>query len=177
MKSVLYYFLPFLPILAFAVEPVTEKNIDLNRYLGTWYEIAKFENEFQKDCAQTKAVYSLWNKNIRVENSCKSIHNPEQLNQALGLAWVVDRETSAKLKVSFVPFLRHLGIGAGDYWILYVDKDYSVAVVGTPNREYLWFLSRTPEISSEIYQKLVDIADQNDFDITKIIKTPKWTNQ
>jgi apolipoprotein D and lipocalin family protein len=136
-------------------EPV--EFVDLERYAGLWYEIAKIPNRFQKKCSgETTALYSIREDGkIDVVNRCND--KTGKPIEAKGIAKVVDKESNAKLKVSFV---RLLGIRLfwGDYWIIGLGDDYEYAIVGTPDRKYGWILSRTPSIPSEtldrIYQEL-----------------------
>lgn len=136
--------------------------VDLERYLGNWYEIARYPNSFQKGCFQSRARYAQRSDgDIEVVNSCRD-SGDGRLREAKGRAWVVDRESNAKLKVSFFwPF-------RGDYWIIDLGKDYEYAVVGTPNRKYLWVLSRSPEMSEETYRAIVERARQQGFDPAKL---------
>lgn len=149
----------------------TVNYVDVQKYTGTWYEIASFPNWFQKDCTGTTATYSLnEDGSINVLNRCfkKSLSGEE--DTAEGTAYVVDPKTNAKLKVSFFfPF-------KGDYWIIELADDYSYAVVGHPNRKYLWILSRTPEISDTTYQSLLTSISKKGFDITKLTKTIQFSN-
>jgi apolipoprotein D and lipocalin family protein len=128
-------------------EPVTVDSVDLTKYAGLWFEIAKIPNRFQKSCARnTTAEYKLRDDgDIDVINRC--IEENGDTNEVEGIAKVVDKKTNAKLEVSFV---RILGIRLfwGDYWIIGLDTDYKYAVVGTPSRKYGWILSRTPELST-----------------------------
>ena len=127
-------------------EPVTVDSVDLKKYVGLWYEIAKIPNSFQSKCDHnTTAEYKLRNDGkIDVINKC--IEKDGSVNTANGIAKVVDSKTNSKLEVSFV---RILGISLfwGDYWIIGLDKDYKYAVIGTPTRKYGWILSRTPKLS------------------------------
>lgn len=118
-----------------AAVPQPAKAIELNRYLGRWYEIARYEQSFQKDCDAVTADYALREDGkISVLNSCRKPDG--QLKQADGKAKVVDSATGAKLKVSFFgPFY-------GDYWVLDRADDYSWSIVGEPSGRYLWILSR-----------------------------------
>ena len=128
-----------------------------------WYEIAKIPNSFQKKCARnTTAAYQLRSDgNINVVNRC--IEADGSVNEAKGIAKVVDSKSNAKLKVSFV---RILGISLfwGDYWIIGLDKEYKFAVVGTPSRKYGWILSRTPKLSGEEMQAAFTILKQQGYD-------------
>ncbi len=148
-------------------EPLaTENRVDLNRYLGTWYEIARFEHFFEKGCKNVTANYSLLeDEKIRVINRCTKIETNEK-KEAKGVAYATDI-TNSKLKVSFFrPFY-------GDYWIIDLDKDYKYALVGSPSREYLWILSRTKTIDENTKKRLIDIASKKGFDTSKFI----WTIQ
>lgn len=129
---------------------VVEK-VDLNRYLGTWYEIASFPQSFQRGCTGTQATYSLRpDGDIKVLNRCHldTLDGAEKV--ATGRARVVDATSNAKLEVSFFgPFW-------GDYWVIQLDPDYRYAVVGNPTRDYLWILSRTPALDGETWTAIVD---------------------
>ncbi|HEX2868613.1 MAG TPA: lipocalin family protein [Ignavibacteriales bacterium] len=129
-------------------EPETVKFVDLKRYAGLWYEIARIPNRFQKSCTgNTTAEYSLMDDGrVRVVNSCDE--EDGKRNIAEGVARISDTSSNAKLEVSFFSIL---GIRPfwGDYWILGLDKDYRYAVVGSPDRKYGWILSRTPHLSDE----------------------------
>jgi len=134
----------------------TVSRVDVDRYAGTWHEVALYPNRFQQACAaDTKATYTpLGDGRIGVRNSCIRVDGSEMAVN--GLAEVVDPETNAKLKVSFLPaWLRWTGIGRGDYWVLYLSPDYRVAIVGEPSREYLWILARTPTLPDAEYQALM----------------------
>lgn len=140
--------------------PVTVKQVNLNQYIGKWYEIASFPNYFQKGCQCTTATYGLLDSRVSVLNQCYR-GNPLKLSSAHGKAWPID-STNSQLKVQFFwPF-------RGDYWILYVDKAYRVALVGSPNYNYLWILSRTPSLSHSRYQQLVSMAKENGYDTQKL---------
>ena len=124
-------------------------HVDLNRYLGLWYEIGRYPNIFQKGCLGSTALYTARpDGEIDVLNSCRD-EQDGSLREAKGRAWVVDNSSNARLKVSFFwPF-------RGDYWIIDLGQEYKYAVVGTPNRKYLWILSRTPEMHPEILKKIL----------------------
>ena len=128
--------------------PGVVSRVDLNRYLGRWYEIAAIPAWFEKSClGGTTATYSqLPNGNIQVVNQCFEAGGKRK--EARGQAWVADPATNAKLKVSFIPYL-HWNFLAGDYWIIDLGANYEYAVVGSPSRRFGWILSRTPELSAE----------------------------
>lgn len=158
--------------LAASLEPPplrTVPKVDLERYLGTWYEIATIPQRFQKGCTAVTATYSLRpDGDIRVVNACRKDSLEGKPKSITGKAWVVDKDTNAKLKVRFFwPF-------SGDYWIIDLDTlSYQYAVVGHPNRQYLWILCRQPRMDEELYQSLLArIADQG-YDLSRIKLTPQ----
>jgi len=122
----------------------TVDDVDLNRYQGLWYEIARLPNRFEKNCEGVTAEYALREDGlISVVNTCRENAVDGKVKRANGRARVVDTESNAKLEVSFFgPFW-------GDYWILDLAEDYSLSLVGEPEGRYLWILSRTPTISDE----------------------------
>ena len=144
----------------------TVEKVDLERYLGTWYEIARYEHFFEKDCKNVTANYSMMNEEtIKVINRCTKIQTNEK-KEALGRAYATDN-TNSKLKVSFFrPFY-------GDYWVLILDKNYDYVIVGTPNRKYLWILSRTSKLDEKIKNEILEKLPSLGFDASKLI----WTIQ
>ncbi|MBF0363911.1 MAG: lipocalin family protein [Oligoflexia bacterium] len=153
--------------------PTTVNYVDIEKYMGTWYEIAKFPTWFQKDCLATNATYALQsNGSVWVKNKCQDINDPSRIREANGTAFVSDKITNAKLKVSFVPILQRFGWFAGDYWILALADDYSYALVGSPDRKFLWFLSRTKEMDQLIFENLKDIAINQGYDISRLTISP-----
>src|SRR5512143_2718635 len=143
--------------------PDVVTQVDLSRYLGTWFEIASFPQRFQRGCADTKAVYSLRaDGTIEVLNSC---FRNGKTDVAKGKAWVVDKTTNAKLKVSFFwPF-------RGDYWIIELGRDYEYAVVSAPSRKYLWILAREPRMDETLYASIIEQLRARGFDIAKLQRT------
>ena len=150
--------------------PVTVDSVDLQKYIGKWYEIAKIPNSFQKKCDRnTTATYTLRDDGkIDVINRC--IEKDGSINEAKGIAEVVDRKSNAKLEVSFV---RILGIQLfwGDYWIIGLDKDYNYAVVGNPSRKYGWILSRTPKLSEKDMDIVFEILKKQGYDPNDFVMT------
>jgi apolipoprotein D and lipocalin family protein len=135
----------------------TVAHVDLNRYLGLWYEIGRYPNSFQKGCQGSTALYTARpDGEIDVLNSCRD-EQDGSLREAKGRAWVADKVGNARLKVSFFwPF-------RGDYWIIDLGQEYEYAVVGTPNRKYLWILSRTPEMHPAILAKILPNIEKQGF--------------
>ena len=140
----------------------TVDQVDLNKYTGLWYEIAKIPNSFQDQCAYgTTAENSIdTDGDIIVINSCYD--EVGKIDIADGVANVVDKKTNAKLEVSFVSFL---GIRPfwGDYWIIGLDENYQWAVIGTPSRKYGWILSRTSSLPDETIQKIYSILEEQHY--------------
>ncbi len=153
-------------------KPTAVKAIDVTQYAGKWYEIAHLPMYFQRNCvSNTTAQYALnTDKTIAVTNSCKT--KTGEMNTSKGIAYAQNNGNS-KLKVSFLPTgLRWLPFTKGDYWVLRVDPDYKVALVGGPSNKYLWILSRTPALDDATYQSYLETAKQQGYDISQLIKTP-----
>ena len=147
----------------------TIASLDVPRYLGTWYEIAKFPNWFQRKClSNTKAVYSIRpDGNLRVLNSCKQADG--ETSEAEGTARQVGSKDSPKLEVRFAPaWLSFLPMVWGNYWVIDLDSQYQLAAVSDPRREYLWILSRTPQIEPKVYEELLVRLQAQQFDIRKL---------
>ena len=136
----------------------TVAHVDLKRYAGTWYEIARLPNSFQKSCAcNVTATYVLCEDGtVDVINQCEKSDGSR--TESRGKAEVVDAQSFSKLRVSFLPWLlRWTGIGWGDYWIVDLDADYTTVVVASPNRSYAWILSRTPIMAAETRARVLQV--------------------
>jgi apolipoprotein D and lipocalin family protein len=157
-------------------ELTTVKNVDLKRYAGKWYEIAKYPNRFQKQCiGDTTATYTLKDGGkIEVLNACRT--KDGTVTSALGEGKIGDAQTNSKLKVRFAPgFISWLPFVWADYWILDLGKDYEYVMIGEPGRDYFWILSRTPEMDDAKYKELLDKAKAMGFDPAKVQKTMQAT--
>ncbi len=156
-----------LPATASAVEEVQAvPQVDLGRYVGLWYEIASFPMFFQRKCiGDTTAEYAAKDAGkISVRNRCRT---EDGFIEAQGRATVVPESGNGRLKVSFFwPF-------SSDYWIIGLDDEYRWALVGNPNRKYLWLLSRTPQLDAASVQKALDIAARQGFDLANLRMTPQ----
>ncbi|MEO8435750.1 MAG: lipocalin family protein [Pyrinomonadaceae bacterium] len=140
-------------------------SVDLSRYAGRWYEIARLPNRFEKKCADSvTADYALRpDGRIEVVNRCRKTNG--EYTTAKGKAKIVDQKTNAKLKVTFFwPFY-------GDYWILDLGPNYEYAVVGDPSRDYLWILSRAPRMDEGVYQQLLVRMRTRGFKTERMIRT------
>ena len=146
--------------------PKTVGFVDVNRYMGTWYEIAFIPQFFSKGCFCSRAHYSLQkNGEVEVYNSCNKNSVDGDLSDVTGSARVVDSQSNAKLKVSFFwPF-------SGDYWIVGLDKDYRYAVISNKKASSLWILSRTPKLASSDLQAALKIAQENKIPVQKLTYT------
>jgi apolipoprotein D and lipocalin family protein len=143
----------------------TVAHVDLARYVGTWHEIARYPNSFQKGCIGSTATYTLREDGeIDVINRCRDLRDGS-LREAKGRAWVVDTSSNARLKVSFFwPF-------RGDYWIIDLGNDYEFAVVGAPSRKYLWVLSRTPLMDDDVFNGIMQRIEQLGFERDRVVKS------
>jgi apolipoprotein D and lipocalin family protein len=152
--------------------PETVASVDLNRYLGTWYEIASIPNRFQRHCqGNTTAEYQRDQAGrLRVINSCLADNG--RVETAAGVARVVDGSGNAKLEVSFVSVLGWRPFW-GDYWILDLAPDYSYAIIGTPDYRYGWILSRMPAVSDDLRHQLNDRLRQVGYSKTEFQDTPQ----
>ena len=145
---------------------------DVSRYMGTWYEIAKLPNWFQRKCVQgTQARYKvLGPTQIEVNNKCTTASGEEI--QAIGLARPNGSGRPAQLEVRFAPeWTAWLPMVWGAYWVIDLDADYQLAAVGDPSKSYLWILSRTPQVSADRYDAVLQRLNVMGFDITKLEKT------
>ncbi len=171
-KNYLFFYLfPFVLLAIWSCAssyPVLDvvKFVDLNRYLGKWYEIARLPNSFQKNCFCSTAEYTIIDEEtIRVINKCKKDSINGEIDEVKGKAFVVSGSNNAKLKVQFFwPF-------KGDYWIIELDEEnYSYAVVGHPNRKYLWILAREPVMDASLYASLIEKIKAKGFNTDNIIR-------
>ncbi|WP_348549640.1 lipocalin family protein [Psychrobacter sp. KFRI-CH2-11] len=157
-----------------ATTPTTVDSVDLNKYAGTWYEIGRLPMYFQRNCAgDVTANYTQKTdgSGVIVTNKCLDSDGAEIV--AEGLAKPADA-TGSKLKVTFLPsWIRWLPVGRADYWVLARDGDYKTALVGTPDKDYLWLLARSPDIAQETYAKYRQIAQQQGYDLKEFELTPQ----
>ena len=147
-------------------------SLDYARYSGTWFEIARLPNRFQAMCAGdvTAAYVQRPDGRIGVTNRCRE--SSGRLREAAGVARRVDGEPSSVLKVRFAPaILSFLPMVWGDYQVLALGQDYDYAMVGSPNRSYLWVLSRTPTIDPQVYRELAADAESQGFEVSALVET------
>ncbi len=152
-------------VLGDATPPLqTVSKVDLQRYVGKWYEVARYPNRFEKDCvSDVSANYTLRpDGKIEVLNACRK--SDGAMKSTTGSAKIADPQTNAKLKVTFFwPFY-------GNYWIIGLDPDYRYAVISEPTRKYLWILSRTPKLEPALYEKALQTIRQQGLDPTHLIQ-------
>ncbi len=166
---VLILFAIGMPVM-FAVEVETVEQVDLFRYTGTWYEVGKTPNPFQRSCvSNTTAEYQFIDGRISVINRCMS--KKGKMKSVEGVAKVMN-DSNSKLKVSFVKVFGKQ-IFWGDYWILGLAEDYSWALVGEPGQRYAWILSRSPEMNQETYKNVIAIAVANGYRSDAFVLTPQ----
>ena len=143
----------------------TVAKLDIDRYLGKWHEIARYDHRFQRGCVGSTAEYALLpDGRISVTNTCREEDEPGKVRQSTGVAWVDDPAEPAKLRVRFFwPF-------SAAYWVIALDEEYQWAVVGHSSRDYLWVLSRTATMEDELYKKILDLITAQRYDVTRLIR-------
>jgi apolipoprotein D and lipocalin family protein len=144
----------------------TVPKVEIERYMGTWYEIASFPQRFQRGCVASMATYSLrTDGKVDVLNQCRNETLDGKMRSAKGTAWIVDKQTKARLKVRFFwPF-------SGDYWIIDLGSNYEYAVVGHPKRTYLWILSRQRQMDPDTYEAILRRLKAQDYDVSRLHRT------
>ena len=155
-----------------AQQPQTVTRVELDRYAGKWYEIARFPNKFQSQCAGdvTADYIRRGDGQFDVVNRCRKTDGA--LDEAKGRARVADTVTNAKLDVRFAPdWMAWLPTVWAPYWIIDLAPDYAYAAVGDPKREFLWILSRTPQLPDHIYENVVNQVTAQGYDTARLVKT------
>ena len=158
-------------------QPKAVNAIDVQKYLGTWYEVARLPMYFQRNCASdVQAEYSLnADQTIQVKNQC--INTDGKLDVSEGVAYS-QNDGNSQLKVSFLPKgLRWVPFSKGDYWVLRVDEDYQVALVGGPSHRYLWLLSRSPDVDEAVIEDYLNTAKAQGYDLSELIRTKQRTEK
>jgi apolipoprotein D and lipocalin family protein len=151
--------------------PSVVSTVDLNRYQGVWYEIARLPNFFEKKLKCISATYTLRDDGrITVLNKGNYLSDPKKSTSSKGVAWIPDKNSPAKLKVQFFwPF-------SGDYWIMDLDKEYRYVLVGDPSFKYLWILSREKKMDEPTYNILLRKAVENGYDLKSLIRVEQDCN-
>ena len=157
-----------------AIGPLrTVERLDLPRYMGTWYEIAKFPNRFQAECASdTRAEYTAQpDGTVRVVNRCRTENG--ETTEAVALARQVGGPDSPKLQVRFAPAWLSWWSGVwGDYWIVDLEPDYQLVAVSEPHREYLWILARSPRVDATRQAAMVKRLAEQGLDVSRLQPAP-----
>lgn len=170
MRSACISLSALLSLLACGCAPPPEvvSRVDVSRYMGRWYEIARFPAPFQDDCVATTATYGLREDGkVSVLNACREETFDGPIREVEGVARVVDPQTNAKLKVTFAwPF-------EGDYWIIMLDDSYRWAVVSDPWRKYLWILNRAPHMDDADFESILARLIDRGFDLDRLMLTPQ----
>ena len=152
--------------------PATVENVDLTRYAGKWYEIAKFPAPFQNGLVSVTADYTLRDDGtVGVFNRGLKGSFDGAESTISGVAKPADITTNAKLKIRFDPF--PVSLFKADYWVVELGADYEYAVVSNPAKKYLWILSRTPHMDAAVYDGILYRLDQRGFDTSKLVLTPQ----
>jgi len=151
----------------------TVPKVDLDRYVGRWYELARTPNWFQRNCAaDVTAEYARRpDGTVSVVNSCRRADGA--VDRSEGTARVVDSATNARLEVAFAPeALRWIPAVWGNYWVIELAPDYRYAIVGEPSREYLWVLSRAPALDAATWASIDARIAAAGYDRSKVTRTP-----
>ncbi len=148
--------------------PTAVGKVELERYAGLWYDIASYPARFQKDCYCTTAEYTLMPDGyVKVVNKCRKGGFTGRVSGISGRAFAVKGSNNTKLKVQFFwPF-------RADYWIVKLDEDYKWAVVSTPDKNYLWLLSRTPVVEQSLFDSIVNSLKNEGYDVAGLKRTPQ----
>ena len=147
------------------IDKTVVKDLDIERYLGTWYEIARYDHRFERGLVGTTANYSFREDGmIRVVNKGFKGSLDGERSEAVGKAKIPDPDVPSKLKVSFFWFFY------GDYFVLELDEDYRWAVIGSSSDNYLWILSRVPQMEDSLYDDLLNRLTTRGYDVDKLIK-------
>jgi lipocalin len=169
------YFILLLSMLSGSVHsqksPSVVESVDLEKYQGTWYEIARLPNFFERKLKCITANYTLRDDGkITVVNAGHYITDPKKTTSAKAVAWIPDKKSPAKLKVQFFwPF-------SGDYWIMDLDKEYRFVLIGDPSHKYLWILAREKKLDETIYRNLLQKAINNGYDVKNLIRVEQNCN-
>jgi lipocalin len=150
------------------IDNSTVKELDLNRYLGTWYEIARFPHSFEKNLVGVTATYSMRDDGkIKVVNQGYKNALDGELSLATGKAKIPDPQKPGKLKVSF------FWIFYADYNVLELDANYQYVMIGSSSPKYFWILSRTPQMDSSTYEMLLEKARKRGYNLDKLYQVPQ----
>jgi apolipoprotein D and lipocalin family protein len=148
-------------------------HVDLEKFMGNWFEIARYEIPAQKDCGRAKITYKLHKYKIDMVHACFNKFNGE-LEHSHGVAEVVEKSTNARWKASYVPMFQNWGMFGGSIWIIGLDPEYRFAILGHPTHKHFWIISRTPVLEPELYDEAVKLAEEKGYKAKLIVKAPMW---
>ncbi len=152
----------------------TVEYVDLNRFMGNWFEVARYETPIQSECGAAKVAYKLEKKSeIEIIHACHEKETGKTVH-AKGLAEIDNKKTNAKWKVSYMPLFKKWHLFSGSIWIVGLDPEYQYAILGHPTHKHLWILSRTPEISPGKYEELIGLAKLQGYKTKELIRVPTW---
>ena len=144
--------------------------VDLKKYTGEWFEIARIDHWFQKGCVNSTATYKIRDDgDIDVLNRCNIEAEGGKMKEAKARAWIIDKKSNSKIKVQFPLSAIKLPFLAGDYWIIELDEDYRYVMVGEESRKYLWILSRDRELPAETLAPLIEKAKSVGFPVDTLV--------
>lgn len=151
----------------------TVKSVDLEKFMGNWFEIARIGTPLQSECASGKITYKRDGKDIQIIHAC---HEREKgkLIHARGLAEIEDKKTNAKWRVSFVPLFKNWHAFGSSVWIIGLDPEYQYAILGHPTHKHFGIIARTPEIAPEKYEELLQMAESQGYKRKDISRVPAW---
>jgi len=154
------------------IDKTVVKELDIERYLGTWYEISRYDHSFERGLTGVTATYSFREDGkIKVLNAGFEETLDGKKSEAIGKAKIPDPNVPSKLKVSF------FWIFYGDYFVLELDKNYQWAVIGSSSDKYLWILSRTPQMDESLYVEILNNLIKRGYDIEKLIQVEQMVNE
>lgn len=150
------------------IDQTTVKELDMKRYLGKWYEIARFPHSFEKNLVGVTATYTL-KEGGKIEVLNEGFKNTldGERSKAVGKAKIPDKQEPGKLKVSF------FWIFYADYYVLELDENYQYAMIGSSSDKYFWILCRTPQMEPAVYNMLLDKARKRGYNLEKLSKVPQ----
>lgn len=152
------------------IDKTVVKELDIDKYLGQWYELARYDHRFERDLVGVTATYSFRDDGkIKVVNSGYKNTLSGERSEAIGKAKIPDPTVPSKLKVSF------FWIFYGDYFVMELDEEYQWALIGSSSDKYLWILSLTPQMDNDLYKQLLDKLTKRGYDVTKLIKVKQKT--
>jgi apolipoprotein D and lipocalin family protein len=180
-----YFFHSHLTLEAIEYPPFqTVSKVELNRYMGTWYEIARLDEPWDRGCYHNPmTIYTMKNdETIHIINQCDTNNFFQSILRAEGTATILDKQTNAKWKLDIPSSEHYKGLPNGEYWIIVLADDYSYAAISDPNQKHLWILSRTPSLPQETYKSILDkivlmMPDLNILNVFRTLQDPLETRK